>query len=92
MSYTRVFHKLTNTLYFTSYSLLASIYRQIAGITKYRQIAGITKAKQERPESYQGRRATTDGSEVKELLAKGIKPVEVPKKLGISRATVYRYK
>jgi DNA invertase Pin-like site-specific DNA recombinase len=61
-------------------------------LRKERQLAGITKAKKERPEAYQGRKTTTDGDEVKALLEKGIKPVEVAKKLGISRATVYRYR
>ena len=61
-------------------------------LRKERQIAGITKAKQERPEAYQGRRATTDGSEIKTLLDRGLKPTEVAKRLGISRATVYRYR
>jgi DNA invertase Pin-like site-specific DNA recombinase len=57
-----------------------------------RQLAGIAKAKQERPEAYQGRKTTTDGDEVKALIERGLKPVEVAKRLGISRATVYRYK
>jgi DNA invertase Pin-like site-specific DNA recombinase len=61
-------------------------------LRKERQLAGIAKAKQERPEVYQGRRVTTDGDEVKAMLDKGMKPVDVAKKLGISRATVYRYK
>jgi DNA invertase Pin-like site-specific DNA recombinase len=61
-------------------------------LRKERQLAGIAKAKQERPEAYQGRKTTTDGDEVKVLLEKGMKPVEVAKKLGISRATVYRYR
>ena len=61
-------------------------------LRKERQLAGIAKAKQERPEAYQGRKTTTDGDEVKALLAKGMKPVEVAKKLRVSRATVYRYR
>jgi DNA invertase Pin-like site-specific DNA recombinase len=61
-------------------------------LRKERQLAGIAKAKQERPEAYQGRKTTTDGDEVRALLDKGMKPVEVAKKLGIGRATVYRYK
>ncbi|MBU3005952.1 helix-turn-helix domain-containing protein [Paraglaciecola arctica] len=31
-------------------------------------------------------------NEVRDLLGRGLKPVEVAKKLGISRATVYRYR
>jgi DNA invertase Pin-like site-specific DNA recombinase len=61
-------------------------------LRKERQLAGIAKAKQERPEAYQGRKITTDGDEVKALLCKGMNPTEVAKKLGISRATVYRYR
>lgn len=61
-------------------------------LRKERQLAGIAKAKQERPEVYQGRKVTTDGDEVRDLLGRGLKPVEVAKKLGISRATVYRYR
>jgi DNA invertase Pin-like site-specific DNA recombinase len=61
-------------------------------LRKERQLAGIAKAKQERPEAYQGRKATTDKAEVKELLAKGLTPTEVAKKMNIGRATVYRYR
>jgi DNA invertase Pin-like site-specific DNA recombinase len=61
-------------------------------LRKERQLAGIAKAKKERPEVYQGRRVTTNGDEVKAMLDKGMKPVDVAKKLGISRATVYRYR
>jgi DNA invertase Pin-like site-specific DNA recombinase len=61
-------------------------------LRKERQLAGIAKAKQERPEAYQGRKTTTDGDRVKELLGQGLTPSEVAKKLGIGRATVYRYK
>jgi DNA invertase Pin-like site-specific DNA recombinase len=61
-------------------------------LRKERQLAGIVKAKKERPEAYQGRKTTTDSDRVKELLAKGLKPSEVAKKLGIGRATVYRHR
>ncbi|MEI8650994.1 recombinase family protein [Paraglaciecola sp. Hal342] len=61
-------------------------------LRKERQIAGIAKAKEERPEAYQGRRPTTDGSKIKTMLDEGMKPSEVAKRLGISRATVYRYR
>lgn len=61
-------------------------------LRKERQLAGIAKAKQERPEAYQGRKATVDGDRVKELLEQGLKPSVVAKKLGIGRATVYRYR
>ena len=61
-------------------------------LRKERQVAGIAKAKQERPEAYQGKKTTTDSDRVKELLAKGLKPSEVARKLGIGRATVYRHR
>jgi DNA invertase Pin-like site-specific DNA recombinase len=61
-------------------------------LRKERQLAGIAKAKQERPEAYQGRKVTTDGDEVKALIGRGLKPMEIARKLGVSRATVYRYK
>jgi len=61
-------------------------------LRKERQLAGIAKAKLERPEVYRGKVTTTDSHRVNELLAQGFKPVEVAKKLGIGRATVYRHK
>jgi len=61
-------------------------------LRKERQLAGIAKAKQERPEVYQGRKKTTDEESVRSLLKDGYRPTEVAKKLGISRATVYRYR
>jgi DNA invertase Pin-like site-specific DNA recombinase len=59
---------------------------------KERQLAGIAKAKRERPEAYTGRKATIDGEQIKHLLAQGLTPTEVAKKLKIGRATVYRYR
>lgn len=61
-------------------------------IRKERQLAGIAKAKRERPDLYSGRKASIDAEEVNKLLGAGLKPVEVAKRLGISRASVYRYK
>lgn len=61
-------------------------------IRKERQLAGIAKAKRERPDLYSGRKPSIDAEEVKKLLGAGLKPVEVAKRLGISRASVYRYK
>ena len=51
-----------------------------------------TSPKLERPEAYHGKKPTTDGEDVKTLLNRGMKPVDVAKKLGISRAIVYGYK
>lgn len=61
-------------------------------LRKERQLAGIAKAKAERPDSYKGRPASVDANRVKELFDAGLKPVEIAKRLGISRASVYRYK
>ena len=61
-------------------------------LRKERQFAGIAKAKRERPEAYQGKKTTTASDRVKELLAKGLKPSDVARKLGIGRATVYRHR
>lgn len=61
-------------------------------LRKERQMLGIAKAKVERPESYKGRPATVDSQVIRDLLAAGVKPTEVAKRLKIGRATVYRYK
>lgn len=61
-------------------------------LRKERQMAGIAKAKAERPEAYQGRKPSVDGEAIRNLLQAGMKPVEVSKRLGVSRATVYRYR
>ena len=55
-----------------------------------RQREGIAKAKAEG--RYLGRKPTAraKGEEVRQLHADGIKPVEIAKQLGISRASVYR--
>jgi DNA invertase Pin-like site-specific DNA recombinase len=61
-------------------------------LRKERQMAGIAKAKAERPEAYKGRPASVDAEAICNLLDSGMTPTDVAKKLGISRATVYRYK
>lgn len=61
-------------------------------LRKERQIAAVTKAKSERPEVYKGRPDSVDAVTVRNLLNAGLKPTEVAKNLGISRATVYKYK
>jgi DNA invertase Pin-like site-specific DNA recombinase len=61
-------------------------------LRKERQAAGIAKAKAERPEAYKGKPASVDAQTIRNLLEAGMKPMEVARKLGVSRATVYRYK
>lgn len=55
-------------------------------------MAGIAKAKAEKPESYQERPTTVNGYAIRNLLEFGIKPIEVARKLGASKTTVYRYR
>lgn len=57
-------------------------------LRKERQAAGIAKAKAERPEAYQGKPASVDGTAICNLLDSGMKPTDVAKKLNVSRATV----
>lgn len=61
-------------------------------LRKERQMAGIAKAKAERPEAYRGKPATVDAEAIRNLLDSGMKPTEAARKLGISRAMIYRYK
>lgn len=53
-----------------------------------RQREGIEKAKQRGV--YKGRKKSVDRDKVLELHQQGVKKVQIAKKLGIGRATVYR--
>jgi DNA invertase Pin-like site-specific DNA recombinase len=57
-------------------------------LRKERQLEGIAKAKE--AGVYQGRPASIDAAQVRELKAQGIGPSDVAKRLGIGRASVYR--
>ena len=59
-------------------------------LMRERQRVGIEAAK--RAGKYKGRKATAREKlpEIKAMLAKGVKPAEAAKKVGISRASVYR--
>jgi DNA invertase Pin-like site-specific DNA recombinase len=71
-------------------NLLASVAQFEREIMLERQREGIARAKAEG--KYRGRKPTarSKSAQVKELLAAGVKPVEIAKRLSISRASVYR--
>jgi DNA invertase Pin-like site-specific DNA recombinase len=57
-------------------------------IRKERQMEGIAKAKADG--RYKGRKPTVDATQVRQLRAEGVRPVDIAKQLGIGRASVYR--
>jgi DNA invertase Pin-like site-specific DNA recombinase len=71
-------------------NLLASVAQFEREIMLEHQREGIARAKAEG--KYRGRKPTarSKSTQVKELLAAGMKPVEIAKRLSISRASVYR--
>jgi DNA invertase Pin-like site-specific DNA recombinase len=71
-------------------NLLASVAQFEREIMLERQREGIARAKADG--KYRGRTPTARAkqAQVKELLAAGVKPVEIAKRLSISRASVYR--
>lgn len=71
-------------------NMLGSFAEFEADLRKERQEEGIAKAKERGV--YTGRPPSVDGSEVRALLAEGVGPSEVAKRLKIGRATVYRLK
>lgn len=89
----------TGTLSVAARELASTILQMLGVFAEFetnlrqeRQAAGIAKAKLERPEVYSGRPATIDAEAIRKLLGEGFKPVDVAQRLGISRASVYRYK
>ena len=71
-------------------NLLASVAQFEREIMLERQREGIARAKSQG--KYRGRKPTarTKADQVKQLLATGMKPIDVAKRLAISRASVYR--
>lgn len=69
-------------------NMLGSFAEFEADLRKERQEEGIAKAKA--AGVYKGRPATIDAAEVRRLLADGVRPADVAKRLKIGRATVYR--
>ena len=57
-------------------------------LRRYRQLEGIAKAKARGV--YKGRKASIDVDEVRRLLAKGVRPGAVARRLRISRTSVWR--
>jgi DNA invertase Pin-like site-specific DNA recombinase len=71
-------------------NILASFAEFEADIRKERQAEGIAKAKA--AGVYKGRPPKAPVTDVRRLLAEGVGPSEVARRLGIGRATVYRLK
>lgn len=70
-------------------AILGAVAAFEADIRKERQMEGIAKAKA--AGVYTGRKASIDGGEVKRLHGEGMRPSAIARKLGIGRASVYRY-
>ncbi|MBX7456660.1 recombinase family protein [Qipengyuania sp. 1NDH17] len=70
-------------------AILGAVAAFEADIRKERQMEGIAKAKA--AGVYRGRKQSIDGEEVRRLHAKGVRPVDIATRLGIGRASVYRY-
>jgi DNA invertase Pin-like site-specific DNA recombinase len=69
-------------------NILASFAEFETDIRKERQLEGIAKAKA--ANVYKGRKPSVPVAEVQRLAAKGLGATEIGKRLGISRASVYR--
>lgn len=70
-------------------AILGAVAAFEADIRKERQMEGIAKAKA--AGVYRGRKRSIDGEEVRRLHKDGVRPAEIARKLGIGRASVYRY-
>jgi DNA invertase Pin-like site-specific DNA recombinase len=71
-------------------NILASFAEFEADIRKERQRDGIERVKREEPEKYRGRPPSVDAARILELHGQKVRPVDIARKLGISRASVYR--
>src|SRR5690606_41540213 len=69
-------------------SVMGSVAEFERAIILERQREGIEKAKQRGV--YKGRKKSVDRDKVLELHQQGVKKMQIAKKLGIGRATVYR--
>lgn len=70
-------------------AILGAVAAFEADIRKERQMEGIAKAKA--AGVYKGRKKSIDGSEVRRLAGEGLRPVDIARRMGIGRASVYRY-
>ncbi|EAQ29958.1 DNA invertase gene rlgA [Erythrobacter sp. NAP1] len=70
-------------------AILGAVAAFEADIRKERQMEGIAKAKA--AGVYKGRKKTIDTKEIIRLHKQGVTPSQIAKKLGISRASVYRH-
>jgi DNA invertase Pin-like site-specific DNA recombinase len=57
-------------------------------LRRERQLEGIAKAKANGV--YKGRKPSVDVAQVRSLKAEGVRPVDIAKRLGVARASVYR--
>ena len=69
-------------------NILASFAEFETDIRRERQQDGIERAKAEGV--YRGRKPSVDVAEVRRLKEEGVRPVEIARRLGIGRASVYR--
>ena len=70
-------------------AILGAVAAFEADIRKERQMEGIAKAKA--AGVYKGRKPSVDGEEVRRLHSEGTRPIEIARRLGIGRASVYRH-
>ena len=70
-------------------NILASFAEFETELRKERQADGIKKAK-EKGDRYLGRKPSVPTEEVRKLHGEGVRPVEIARRLGIGRASVYR--
>lgn len=79
----------TSTPAGTAFLQMLGVFAQFeTALRKDRQTEGIAKAKMEG--RYKGRIPSVDADAVRALKAEGVRPVDIAKKLGIGRASVYR--
>ena len=79
----------TSTPAGTAFLQMLGVFAQFeTALRKDRQAEGIAKAKMEG--KYKGRIPSVDADAVQALKAEGVRPVDIAKKLGIGRASVYR--